>query len=52
MWPHLYDCHCAFDQRLSRSTVTSFLRNIRDDAIVTVRVPSRVIVTVSSKLRL
>ena len=42
----LYDCYCAFDQRLSRSTVTSFLHNIRDDAIVAVRVPSGVIVTV------
>ena len=38
LWPHLYDCYCAFDQRLPRSTVTSFLRNDVDDAIVAVLV--------------
>ena len=46
LWPHQYDCYYAFDQRLSRSTVTSFLRNILDDAIVAVLVLSGVIVTV------
>ena len=33
-----YFCYRAFDQRLPRSTVTSFLRNMPDDAIVPFRV--------------